>query len=145
MPRCPLARVFLTLLLIPASFAQTDAKYQNSDLPNCGSFHIRQLQGTVTDETGAKLKGVEVQVFDDVSHKPLWKTVTDGAGRFSTNQRFRGRLRIVFFSPGFLTEDLAVILVHWPDGGIFRSKTMLVGLQLHSRDNAEVCDPLYSR
>lgn len=145
MSRCPLTCVFLSLLFIPACVAQTDPKYQNSDPPNCGSFHMRTLQGTVTDGTGAILKDVEVQVFDDVSRKPLWKTVTDGAGRFSTSRRFRGQLRIVFFSSGFLTEDWAVTLVHWPDGGFFRAKTLLVGLRLHPSDNAEVCDPLYSR
>ena len=145
MSQFPWKRVILSLLFIPACFAQADVKYQNSDLPNCGSLHIRKLQGTITDQTGATLKAVAVQVFDDVSRKPLWKTVTDAAGRFSTNQRFRGQLRIVFFSPEFLTEDLAVTLVHWPDGGFFRSKAIRIALRLHPSDNAEVCDPWYSR
>jgi hypothetical protein len=142
---CQLMRVLLSLLFIPVCFAQIDASYQNSDLPNCGSFHIGKLQGTVVDQTGEPIKDVTVQVFDDVSRKPLWKTVTDVAGRFSTNRRWRGQLRIVFSSPGWLTQDWAVTLVHSRDGGSRRSKAIPVVLEVHRGDGFAVCNEWYSR
>jgi hypothetical protein len=143
-----LMRVLLSLLLVRARFAQNEAKeieYQNSDPPNCGSFHTRRIQGTVMDVSGAPLRDVQVQVFDDVTRKPLWKSVTDDTGRFSFNQRSSRRLRIVFFSPGFLAEDWAVTLTEWPDGGFFRSKTIPVKLAVFRGDTVPICDPAYSR
>ena len=137
--------MFLTLLFIPACFAQDDVKYQSSDLPNCGSFHTRKLEGTVVDLTGEPLKDVEVQVFDDVSRKLLWKAVTDRAGRFSTNQRWRGQLRIIFSSPGWLTQDWAVTLVQRRDSGSFHSKPIPVVLEFHRGDGVSVCNEWYSR
>ena len=138
-------RVFLSLLFITGCFAQIDASYQNSDPPNCGSFHTRKLEGTVVDLTGEPLRNVEVQVFDDVSRKLLWKTVTDGVGRFSTNQRWRGQLRIVFSSPGWLTQDWAVTLVKGRDSGSFRSKAISVVLEFYRGDGVAVCNEWYSR
>jgi carboxypeptidase family protein len=143
-----LMRLFLSFLFVQACFSQTGARdpgYRNSDPPNCGSFHTRRIQGTVTDPSGSPLKDVEVEVFDDVSHKPLWKTATDEAGRFSINQHWRGQLRIVFSSPGFLTEDWAVTITEWPDGGLFRSKAMPVALEVIRGDSVSICPPIYSR
>ncbi len=84
-------RLFLSLLLVQACFAQAGSRapgYHNYDPPNCGSFHTPTIQGTVTDQVGTPVKDVAVEVFDDVSRKPLWKTATDKAGRFSINQRW---------------------------------------------------------
>src|SRR5580704_12001744 len=109
-------RLFLSFLLVQACFQQAESKgpaYQNSDSPDCGSFHTRKIQGTVTDQTNAPIKDVAIEVFDDVSRKPLWKATTDEAGRFSIDQRWHGKLRVVFFSPGFRTEDWAVTIAQW--------------------------------
>jgi len=141
-------RLLLSLLFVQVCFSQTGASapgYQNSDPPNCGSFHTHKIQGTVTDQAGSPLKDVEVQVFDDVSRKPLWKTVTDEAGRFSVSQRWRGQLRIVFSSPGFLMEDWAVTITEWPNGGFFRSKAMPVVLPIYRGDTISICPRAYSR
>jgi Carboxypeptidase regulatory-like domain len=148
MSKCQLMRVLLSLLFANACFAQNEAteiKYQNSDPPNCGSFHTRKIQGTVIDVSGAPLRNVQVQVFDDVTRKPLWKTVTDDTGRFSISQRLSGRLRIVFFSPGFLTANWAITLTEWPDGGFFHSKAIPAVLQLPVGDTIPMCNPAYSR
>jgi hypothetical protein len=140
-------RLLLSLLLVQACFAQFDRPgYQNSDPPNCGSFHTHKIQGTVTDQTDAKapLKDVAVEVFNDVSRKPLWKTATDEAGKFSINQRWHGKLRVVFSSPGFLTEDWAVTIAGWPDGGFVRSKAMTVVLSVYRGDYIAICRTEYS-
>lgn len=114
-------RLFLPLLLAQTCFPQANGRgpgYQNFDPQSCGSFHTHKIQRTVTDQTDAKapIKDVAVEVFDDVSHKPLWKTATDEAGKFTINQRWPGKLRVVFSSPGFLTEDWAVTITRGPDG-----------------------------
>ena len=94
---------------------------------------------------GAPVKDVAVEVFDDVSRKPLWKTATDEVGKFSINQRLHGKLRVVFSSPGFLTEDWAVTTAEWPDGGFFRSKAMAVVLSVGGGDTIPICPSAYSR
>jgi hypothetical protein len=142
-------RLFLSILLVQACFPQADwpgPGYRNSDPPNCGSFRIPRIQGIVTDQTDAKapIKNATVEVFDDVSRKPLWKTATDEAGRFSINQRWRGKLRVVFSSPGFLTEDWAVTIAGRPDGGSSRSRVITVVLSVHQGDGVAICRAEYS-
>jgi Carboxypeptidase regulatory-like domain len=142
-------RLLLSLLLAYAYFPQADWRgtgYRNSDPPNCGSFRIRKIQGTVTDQTDgrAPIKDATVEVFDDASGKPLWKTATDETGRFSINQTWHGKLRVVFSSPGFLTEDWAVTISRGPDGGFFRSKAMTVVLSVYRGDGIAICRSGYS-
>jgi hypothetical protein len=141
-------RLFLPLLLVQTCFPQPNGEgpgYRNSDPPNCGSFHTPKIQGTVTDQTDAKapIKNVAVEVFDDVSRKPLWKTTTDEAGKFSVNQRWHGKLRLVFSSPGFLTEDWAVTIAEGPTGA-FRSRAMTVILSVYRGDGIAICRSEYS-
>jgi Carboxypeptidase regulatory-like domain len=134
-------RLLLSLVLVQGCFAQFDPPgYQSSDPQNCGSFHTRKIQGTVTDQTYARapLKDVAVEVFDDVSRKSFWKTAPDEAGRFSINQRWRRKLRVVFSSPGFLTEDWAVTIAG------SRSKAMTVVLSVHQGDGIAICRTDYS-
>jgi hypothetical protein len=141
-------RLFLSLLLVQACFAQAGSRapgYHNYDPPNCGSFHTRTIQGTVTDQVGTPVKDVAVEVFDEVSRKPLWKTATDEGGKFSINQRWHGKLRVVFSSPGFLTEDWAVTIAEWPNGGFFRSKAIPVVLWVARGDGIAICRSEYSR
>lgn len=139
------------LLFAQAGFSQNEATspvYRNSDPPglNCGSFHARDIHGTVTDLTGDPVKDAWVQVYDDSSHKFLRKTLTDNAGRFSIRQLPRGRrYRVIFSSPGFLTEDWAVTIVDWPDGGLSHSKAIRVALVVHRGDGFSVCRSGYSR
>jgi len=140
-------RLIFFLVLAQTCFSQADREpgYRNSDPPNCGSFHIRTIQGVVTDPAGEPLKDVAVEVFDDASRKPLWKTATDEGGKFSINQRWKGRLRIVFSSPGFLTEDWAVTISEWPNGGSLRSKAIPVVLTVFRGDGISICRSPYSR
>ena len=97
------------------------------------------------DPSGAPIKEATVEVFDDVSHRPLGKTTTDEAGRFSVNQTWSGRLRVVFSSPGFLTNDLAVTIASWPAGGLLHLKELLVELDVLRGDGVAICRPGYSR
>ena len=135
------------LVLVAASYAQDDTNgpsYQNSDPPNCGSFHTSKIQGTVTNQIGEPLKDVDVRIFDEGSRKPLGKATTDISGRFAISQRWQGRLRLVFFSDGYLTEDWAVTITKWPDGGLFRPKTMRVVLPIFRGDFVATCRRGYS-
>jgi hypothetical protein len=136
------------LVLVAASYAQDPThghSYQNSDPPNCGSFHTSKIQGTVTNQIGEPLKDVEVTIFSEDSRKPLAKATTDASGRFAIGQRWQGRLRLVFSSDGYLTEDLAVTITKWPDGGLFRPKTMSVVLSVFRGDFVATCRQQYSR
>jgi 5-hydroxyisourate hydrolase-like protein (transthyretin family) len=134
------------LLFVQASWAQNDGPgYRNSDPPNCGSLHTRNIHGTVTDQSGAPVKDVEIEVFDDASHKFVGKTVTDKDGRFSMSQISQGRYRVVFSSPGFLAEDWAVTTMKWPDGGFFRSREIHAVLPVFLGDGVPTCRSEYSR
>ena len=137
----------VALLLTAGAYAKDAVDgpgYQNFDPPNCGSFHTRKIQGTVTNSIGEPLQDVDVRLFDDSSHKPLAKAVTDASGRFSVSQRWRGRLRIVFFSAGYRPDNWAVTIAKWPGGGLFRPKPMRVVLHLPGGDWVPVCRPGYS-
>jgi len=140
--------VLLLFLLISAAHSQgtaVEVAYQNFDPPGCGTFHMRRIQGAVTDPTGSPVRGVEVGVFDDVSERILGTTKTDEAGRFFVSEHWQGRLRIVFFSPGFRPTNWAVTITKWPDGGFFRSKTIRAVLELPVGDFVSVCPAQYSR
>ena len=119
-------------------------RYQNSNPPTCGSFHLRRIQGTVKDASGAPAEDVDVAVFDDASHKLLGTTKTDEQGRFIVNQRWPGKLRIVFDAPGFQRDDWAVRIVDWPDGGFRHSKAIDEVLQVPGGDRMLWCPPTYS-
>jgi hypothetical protein len=138
----------LLFLVIAAACGQEGADglaYQNWDPPGCGTYHMRRIQGTVTDPTGSPIGNVEISVFDDVSRKLLATAKTDEAGRFSIAQRWPGRLRVVFFSPGFRPENWAVTIVKWPGGGFFRARTIRNSLQLPVGDWVAICPKYYSR
>lgn len=131
MRTCVTILVPLFLLLVQACWSQTDARgpgYRNSDPPNCGSFHARDIHGDVSDQSGAPTKDAQVEVFDEASHQSLRKTVTDEAGRFSIGKLRHGLYRVVFSSPGLLTDDWAVTIAKWPDGGLFHSRAMRITL-----------------
>jgi len=118
--------------------------YENLNGPTCGwSFHLRRIQGTVTDSSLAPVKDVDVAVFDDASHKLLGTTKTDEQGRFIVNQHWPGKLRIVFDAPGFQTDDWAVRIVKWPDGGFFHPRVINDVLQVGG-DRGLWCPPTWA-
>src|SRR6185437_9159090 len=124
-------RSFPMMLLATASCCEIGFAFQgyrNSDAPNCGTFHTGKIQGSVKNQAGAPVDNVNVVVFDDVSHRILSKTTTDGAGRFSLGQVWNGRLRVVFSSPGFRPDDWAVTMAS-PES-VFAQKKMRVVLLL---------------
>jgi len=133
---------FLFVQLCSAQAVAPGPKYQNSNTPTCGSFHLRRIQGTVKDASGAPVEDVDVAVFDDASQKLLGTTKTDEQGRFTIKQRWPGKLRIVFYSPGFQTDDWAVRIVNWPDGGFFHSKAIDDVLQV-AGDRGLWCPPTH--
>jgi Carboxypeptidase regulatory-like domain len=139
---------FGALVLATMAYAQDHADglgYQNFDPPNCGSFHTRKIQGTVTNQIGQRLADVDVRIFDDGTQKPLGRAKTDASGKFSISQRWRGKLRVVFFSDGYRPENWAVTITKGPDGGLFRPKAMRVTLSLPVGDGVAICRPQYSR
>ena len=94
------------------------------------------------------MKDVQVEVFDDSSHRLLGKDVTDDSGRFFIGHFYRhGLYRVVFSFPGFLTDDWAVTIASWPGGGFFRSKAMriLLPISLGDREAPLPCRGEYSR
>src|SRR5271169_3800532 len=111
-------RCVLPLIVLIAAAHGQDADhklvYVNSNPPGCGSFHVRRIQGTVTDQGHEPIKHADVAMFDDTSQKLLGTAKTDEAGRFSIRGRWHGRLRVVFYSPGFWVDDWAVTIVNWP-------------------------------
>jgi|ERR1700735_1522930 len=105
-----LAYVLFSAYALGSPFDGPEKAYQNSDAPNCGSFHTGKIQGVVRSEIREPLENVRVTVFDDASHKFLAQTTTDRSGRFSFLQVWNGRLRVVFDSPGRSSSDLAVTM-----------------------------------
>ena len=141
--------LLLLLVFLQAGGPQTDSSspgYLNSDPPelHCGSFHARDIHGTVADPIDP-LEGAEVEVFDDASQKFVAKTRSDKAGRFSFSGLPHGRYRVVLSAPGFLPENWAVTIVSWPDGGLFHSKALRTVLSVHRGDTVPICPPQYSR
>jgi hypothetical protein len=142
----PVKSVVLILLLISAANSQNgaaDPVYQNWDPPNCGTFRTGKIYGVVKDQLETPLENAKVVVFDEVSRKVLWRTATDQAGRFSISHVWPGRLRIVFYSPGFRTEDWVVTMMG--KDGAFRPKAIPVVLPLPVGDTVAICRPDYSR
>ncbi len=139
----------LAALMLPAGVrTQGDdesQKYQNTDPPGCGSFHVHKIQGTVINQAGEPAGNAGVLVFDDASRNLLGRAVADASGRFLIGQEWKGRLRLVFFSKGYLRSDWAVTITKWPDGGFFRSKAMRVVLPLPAGDGVPICRGEYSK
>ena len=86
-----------------------------------------------------------MQVFDDASKKLLGTARTDESGRLSVSERWQGRLRVVFSSPGFLNAVWVVAITKWPSGGIFNSKTINAVLELPGADRFGGCPAHFSR
>lgn len=140
--------VLLMLVLASLAYSEKNASgplYQNTVPPECGSFHTRRIQGTVRDEAAGPLRNVDIAVYDDATKALLGRTVTDSAGNFSFRQGWRGRLRVVLYSDGFLRQDWAVTIVDWPDGGFRRARSMSVVLLVPWGDRIFICPKGYSR
>jgi Carboxypeptidase regulatory-like domain len=140
-------RGLLFLLLLHVRWSQNirGPGYRNSDLPNCGSFHTRKIQGTVTAQDGSRMRDVKVEAFDDSSQQFLAGTVTDELGGFSLNQPPGKRYRIVVSKDGFLTQNWAVTVVHGPSGGFFRPKNIDITLPISLGDGMPSCNSYHSK
>ena len=63
-PKCWIVIAMLFLLFAQTSWPQLDDRspgYHNSEPPNRGSFHTRQLQETVTAQDGSRFKSAKLR------------------------------------------------------------------------------------
>jgi hypothetical protein len=134
--------VFVILLcLVFASFSNAqnqDAaetanqiEYVNRNQVDPPYISLRKIKGRAIDLSGVAVPKVTVALFTEKEHRFIAQTVTDENGYFQFSKIPKGSFRLVgrverdFFCP----VNTPIRKVSFPQGGLFRSK----GLVLHLR------------
>jgi hypothetical protein len=148
-----LRQVFFTLSLTILASSLVAAQQSGDSCPNpieyeshnqitLSPLSLRAVSGRAITQDRVSVPGVCLGLFTEQDRQLVASSVTDDEGYFHFRNIPSGVYRLVVKDKydGFCTANVRIRIVHWPRGGIFKRKRLVVYMRVSGVDTCSYGD-----